>query len=151
MRSILNEIIELSQAAEHNTRICDVLKRRVYAVDLATFEFNFKRNQELFNKKNFSHLQNLVIVMTQIKKFVSDISQIKNLLKLTYIQSKNIEKTFKSLCGDFDTCVMNIDSASFRNMIKSRIHHEDEDESLKYDQEDLNNVKSFYYLKKNFL
>ena len=51
MRKILDGIIEVSQGAEHNRRICDVLERRVYAVDLATFEYKVRRNQELFNKK----------------------------------------------------------------------------------------------------
>ncbi|CAB4433421.1 unnamed protein product [Rhizophagus irregularis] len=138
IRSILNEIIELAQAAEHNSQICEVLKRRVYAVDSATFELSVSRkNHEFFNKKNYSSLQSLVSVITQIKRFISDISQMKNLIKLKYIQPQNIEKTFKELCREFDICIINIDSASFRDIINNRIHIEEEIKSLKSDQEDL--------------
>ena len=49
--------------------------------------------------KNYLYLQNLVNVMTQIKKFITEISQIKTLLK--YIQAKSIEKNFKELCKEF--------------------------------------------------
>ncbi|CAB4440823.1 unnamed protein product [Rhizophagus irregularis] len=140
IRSILTEIIEIAQAAEHNKRICDVLKLRVYAVDLATFELNVMRNnQEFFNRKNYSSLQSLVTVITQIKKFITDISQMKNLIKLKYVQPKNIEKTFKELCREFDICIINIDLASFRDMVNNRIRPDEESKSLKSDQEDLSN------------
>jgi hypothetical protein len=143
IRAILNEIIDLSQAAEHNKRICEVLKLRVYAVDLATFELNvIRKNQEFFNRKNYSSLQSLVIVITQIKRFISDISQMKNLIKLKYVQPKNIEKTFKELCKEFDICIISIDLASFRDMVNSRIRTDDESKSLKSDQEDLSDVSS---------
>ncbi|GBC04276.1 hypothetical protein RclHR1_00560003 [Rhizophagus clarus] len=140
IRSIFNEIIELARAAEHNKRICEVLKLRVYAVDLATFELNvYEKNQEFFNRKNYSSLQSLVTIITQIKKFISDISQMKNLIRLKYVQPKNIEITFKELCKEFDIYVINIDLASFRDMIFDRINTEDEIESLKSDQDDLSN------------
>ncbi|UZO15506.1 uncharacterized protein OCT59_006926 [Rhizophagus irregularis] len=141
IRSIFYEIIYLDQAAEHNKRICNVLKQRVYAVDLATFELNIMRNfnQEFFNRKNYSSLQSLVSVITQIKRFISDISQMKNLIKLKYVQPKNIEKTFKGLCRELDICIINIDSESFRDMVNNKIHTEEETKSLKLDQEDLSN------------
>jgi hypothetical protein len=34
------------QAAEHNKRICEALKRRVYAVDLAVLDFKVHRDKE---------------------------------------------------------------------------------------------------------
>ncbi|CAB5388652.1 unnamed protein product [Rhizophagus irregularis] len=142
IRSIHDEITEIAQAAEHNKRICDVLKLRVYAVNLATFELNVMRNnQKLFNRRNYSSLQSLVTVITQIKKFITDISQMK---KLKYVQPKNIEKTFKDLCKEFDICIINIDLASFRDMVNNRIRSEEETKSLKLDQEDLSD-----YLAKN--
>ncbi|GBC09488.1 hypothetical protein RclHR1_08900002 [Rhizophagus clarus] len=144
IRSILIEIIELAQAAEHNKRICEVLKLRVYAVDLATFDLNVHRkNQEFFNKKNYSTLQSLVNVIVRIKKFIGDISQMKNLIKLKYVQPKNIEITFKELCKEFDTYIANVDLESFKKMVYEKIHTDEENKSLKSDQEDLSD-----YLKK---
>jgi hypothetical protein len=150
IRSILNEIIELEQAAEHNIRICKILKRRVYAVDLAIYEFNVERKNQFFNRKNYSSLQSLVIVITHIRRFISDISQIKNLIKLKYVLPENIEKTFKELSREFDICIINIDLANFRDMVNSRIHTEDENKSLKSDQKDLyfvsSNIFVFIYI-----
>src|SRR3954467_14540043 len=76
--NVLNEVIDIAQAAEHNKRTCDCLLQRVYAADLAVLEFNVQRNnQEFFNKKNFICLQNLIAVINKIKRFVADISQMK--------------------------------------------------------------------------
>src|ERR1043166_4477391 len=89
--NILNEVIDISQAAEHNKRTCECLLKRIYAADLAVLELKVQRNnQEFFNRKNFVCLQNLVAVITKIKKFVADISQMKTLLRLKYIQSGGI-------------------------------------------------------------
>src|SRR6266498_1779524 len=75
--NVLNELIEIEQAAEHNKRTCKALLQRVYAADLAVLELKVQRNVEFFNNKNYLHLQNLVNVITQIKKFASEISQMK--------------------------------------------------------------------------
>src|SRR5436305_12684853 len=137
--NILNEVIDIAQAAEHNKRTCDCLLQRVYAADLAVLEFNVQRNnQEFFNKKNFVCLQNLIAVMSKIKRFVQDISQMKSLIK-KYIQSKSIEIHFKELCKEFDGCIHSINLVMFTTTVKSRIRP-DEIEQLKIDQEEFNNV-----------
>src|SRR5215213_5088361 len=80
--NILNEVIDIAQAAEHNKRTCDCLLQRVYAAELAVLELNVQRNNhEFFNKKNFVYLQNLIAVIAKIKRFAADISQLRTLLK----------------------------------------------------------------------
>src|SRR5581483_1967875 len=102
------------QTAEYNKRICDVLKQRIYAVDLAIFNLKAKNNnQGFFNYKNYLFLQNLVDIISQIKKFVAEISQMKTLLE--YIQMKSIENTFNDLCTEFDNCICKL---AFTIMIK---------------------------------
>ena len=52
--NIFNEIVEITQAAEHNKRTCDALLQRVYAADLAVIDLKVKRDkQEFFNNKNY--------------------------------------------------------------------------------------------------
>jgi hypothetical protein len=141
IEDILDEVVDLIQEAEHNRRICDVLKQRVYVAYLAVFEIKVKRSnyQEFFNKKNYLYLQHLVTVIEHIKNFIENISKIKKLLKFKYVQTKSIEKTFKELCKDFDICIINIDTLDFTTTIKSKIHLE-EAEALKADQEELKKV-----------
>ncbi|CAB5215428.1 unnamed protein product [Rhizophagus irregularis] len=127
--NIFNEIIELAQAAEHNKRTCDALLQRVYAAELAVQDLKRQRNsKEFFNNKNYLCLQNLVNIIVQIRKFISDISQMKSLIK--YFLVKSIEKTFKELCKEFDSCV---------NILSFEINVDTSDEirQLKADQEDL--------------
>src|SRR5687767_10569554 len=77
----LNKLIEIEQAAEHNQRTCKSLLQRVYAADLAVLELKVQRNKEFFCNRNYLCLQNLVNVITQIKKFAAEISQMKTVLK----------------------------------------------------------------------
>ncbi|CAB4433379.1 unnamed protein product [Rhizophagus irregularis] len=127
--NVLNEIIEITQTTEYYKRICDMLKQRVDAVDLAVRDFKVKKyNQGFFNHNNHIYLQKLVNVITQIKNFMTEISQMKTLIK--YIQVESIEKAFKDLCKEFDDC---INSLAFTITIKNS----DELEQLKADQEDL--------------
>jgi hypothetical protein len=141
IRNILNEVIDIAQAAEYNRRICDALKKRVYAVDLAVFDLKVQRNnQEYYNGNNYLHLQNLISIITNIKKFMRNISQMLTLLKLKYIIPENIEKTLKELCEDFDVCIIKIDASNFTTTIKDKIRPEEEEEKLKADQDDLNKV-----------
>lgn len=136
---MFDEIIEITQTAEHNKRICDVLKQRVDAVDLAVRNLKIKKNnQGFFNHKNHLYLQNLVNVITYIKNFMVEISQMKTLLK--YIQAKSIKKTFNDLCKEFDNC---INSLAFTITIKNSY----ELEQLKADQEDLTKVSMNLSLK----
>ncbi|UZO15572.1 uncharacterized protein OCT59_006990 [Rhizophagus irregularis] len=140
IRNILNEVIEITQAAEYNKRICNALKQRVHAVDLAVFDLKVQRNnnQEYFNGNNYLHLQNLITIITNIKKFMKNISQMITLLKLKYILPENIEKALKELCGDFDVCIIKIDATNFTTTIKDKIRPEEDEQNLKADQDDLN-------------
>ncbi|RGB36831.1 kinase-like domain-containing protein, partial [Rhizophagus diaphanus] len=98
--NFFNEIIELVEAAEHNKRTCVLLKQRVQ----------------------------LSTIITQIKKFISEISLMKTLIK--YLKEKSVEKIFKELCMEFDSCI---------NLLSFSINVEitDELEQLKSDQDDL--------------
>ncbi|CAB4488077.1 unnamed protein product [Rhizophagus irregularis] len=139
IRNILNEVIEIAQVAEYNRRICNALMQRVYAVDFAVFELKVQRNnQEYFNGNNYLHLQNLITIITNIKKFMKNISQMLTLLKLKYILPENIEKTLKELCVDFDVCIIKIDATNFTTTIKDKIRPEEDKQNLKADQDDLN-------------
>jgi hypothetical protein len=84
--------------------------------------------------------------MIQIKKFISNISQMKTLLKSKYIQQKNIEKLFKEICKDFDNCVINVDVSYFTTIIKSKIRLEEEIGILEADQKELNEVSLIFIL-----
>jgi hypothetical protein len=118
------------QTTKYYKRVCDALKQRVDAVDLAVRDLKVrKNNQGFFNRKNYLYLQKLVNVITQIKDFMAEISQMKT------FQAKSIEKTFNDLCKEFDDC---INSLAFTITIKSS----DELEQLKADQEDLNKVSN---------
>jgi hypothetical protein len=130
-----NEIIELVEVAEHNKRICEILKKRVCAVQLDVRNLRIgdkEDNGDFFNSKNYLSLQNFSTIIMRIKKFISDISQMKSLIK--YIRAKSIEKTFKVLCEEFD---------SFVNVLFFSINVQaaDELEQLKADQEDLAKVR----------
>src|SRR5436853_2144939 len=97
----LDQIVELYHSAEHNKRICGSLIDRVSAAEAAVRNLKIRRdqNKSFFNQKNLILLQRLVHNIQQIKRFVSEVSQLKGLTK--YVQAKSIEKNFKELCRDF--------------------------------------------------
>ncbi|PKY39532.1 kinase-like protein [Rhizophagus irregularis] len=128
--NFFNEIIELVEDAEHNKRICEILKNRVRVAELSVQDLREKRKdrQDFFNKLNYIRLQELSIIITRIKNFISEISQMKTLIK--YLKEKNIEKIFKELCEEFDVYI-NLLSFSIN------VNIADELEQLKSDQDDL--------------
>ncbi|CAG8525215.1 11916_t:CDS:2 [Funneliformis mosseae] len=132
--NVLNEIVEIVQAAEHNKRTCKALLQRVRAAGLAVFDLKIRRdeNKEFFVNRNYLYLQNLVNVIVNIEKFVKEISQMNTLMK--YLKAKSVEKTFSELCREFDSW---INLLSFTILIKEKIRVEDEAQQLKSDQEDL--------------
>ncbi|POG71371.1 hypothetical protein GLOIN_2v1607464, partial [Rhizophagus irregularis DAOM 181602=DAOM 197198] len=128
--NFFNEIIELVEAAEHNKRTCEILKNRVRVAELAVRDLRDKKKdrEDFFNKINYIRLQELSTIITQIKKFISEISLMKTLIK--YLKEKSFEKIFKELCMEFDSCI---------NLLSFSINVEiaDELEQLKSDQDDL--------------
>ncbi|GBC04284.1 hypothetical protein RclHR1_00560011 [Rhizophagus clarus] len=135
---IFNEILELVKAAEHNKRTCRILKHRVNIAELVTRDLKIhdEEKQDFFNSKNYLLLQNLVNTIARIRKFISYISQMKPLLN--YIKAKNIEKTFKELCEEFDGYV-NVLCFSINNKTTGELEQlkPDELKQLKADQDDL--------------
>ncbi|CAI2195872.1 10223_t:CDS:2, partial [Funneliformis geosporum] len=133
--NVLNEIVEIVQAAEHNKRTCEALLQRVHAAELAVFDLRIPRNdnKDFFVNNNYLYLQNLVNVITNIKKFAKEISQMNTLMK--HLKAKSVEKTFKELCKEFDNW---INLLSFTILVKEKIRAEDEAEQLKSDQDDIN-------------
>ncbi|RGB40246.1 kinase-like domain-containing protein [Rhizophagus diaphanus] len=127
--SIFDEIIDIVEAAEHNKRTCKILQDRVQIAESVVRKLREERglNRDFFINKNYLYLQELTGTIKQIKKFISDISQMKTLIK--YIRAKSIEKTFTELCEEFDSC---IDSLSFSIDVEI-----DELGQLKDDQDDL--------------
>ncbi|UZO01376.1 uncharacterized protein OCT59_012477 [Rhizophagus irregularis] len=130
IENFFNEIIELVEAAEHNQRTCEILKNRVRVAELAVRDLRDKKKdrEDFFNKINYIRLQELSTIIKQIKKFISEISLMKTLIK--YLKEKSVEKIFKKLCMEFDSCI-NLLSFSFNVEIA------DELEQLKSDQDDL--------------
>ncbi|RGB33204.1 kinase-like domain-containing protein [Rhizophagus diaphanus] len=130
IENFFNEIIELVETAEHNKRTCEILKNRVRIVELAIRDLKDKRKdrEDFFNKINYIRLQELSTIIKLIKNFISEISQLKTLIK--YLKTKSIEKVFKELCGEFDVDI---------NLLSFSINVEiaDEPEQLKSDQDDL--------------
>ncbi|POG65405.1 hypothetical protein GLOIN_2v1667036 [Rhizophagus irregularis DAOM 181602=DAOM 197198] len=120
----------ISEISNSCNETIGLLKQRVDVVDSAVRDLK-KDKQGFFDHKNHIYLQNLVKVTTQIKNFMTEISQMKTLLK--YIKAKSIEETFKDLCEEFDNC---INSLAFTNTNKNS----DKLEQLKADQEDLTKV-----------
>ncbi|CAI2166376.1 16330_t:CDS:10 [Funneliformis geosporum] len=100
---VFNEIIKIYQTAEHNKQICGIFLDRVQLADTSVRNLKNRRdvNVEFFSKNNLMHLQKLVIIVAQIRKFVGEISQLTGLYK--YIQAKNIENTVKELSSEFDS------------------------------------------------
>ncbi|GBC03980.1 hypothetical protein RclHR1_05430010 [Rhizophagus clarus] len=136
--NIFDEIFNLVEAAEHNKRTCGILRDRVNIAESAVRELKLrnKERQDFFNSKNYKILQNLAIIIGRIKKFISDISQMKPLIK--HIKAKNIEKTFNELCGEFDSYInvlcfsINLKTADELKQLKIN-----ELQQLKADQGDL--------------
>ncbi|PKY31500.1 hypothetical protein RhiirB3_475219, partial [Rhizophagus irregularis] len=130
IENFFNEIIELVEAAEHNQRTCEILKNRVRVAELAVRDLRDKKKdrEDFFNKINYIRLQELSTIIKQIKKFISEISLMKTLIK--YLKEKSVEKIFKELCMEFDSCI---------NLLSFSINVEiaDELEQLKSDQDDL--------------
>ncbi|CAB4474392.1 unnamed protein product [Rhizophagus irregularis] len=126
---MINEINELAEAAEHNKQICKILKNRVCTAETVIRNFKERKNREtFFNRTNYMRLQDLHYVLIQIKDFISKISQLKSLIR--FIEAKNLEKIFKGLCEEFDSCI-NFLSFSIEIKIAGELGH------LKADQVDL--------------
>ncbi|CAB4482496.1 unnamed protein product [Rhizophagus irregularis] len=130
IENFFNEIIELVEAAEYNQRTCEILKNRVNIAELAVRDLRDKKidREDFFNKINYIRLQELSTIIKQIKKFISEISLMKTLIK--YLKEKSVEKIFKKLCTEFDSCI-NLLSFSFN------VENADDLEQLKSDQDDL--------------
>ncbi|CAB4488123.1 unnamed protein product [Rhizophagus irregularis] len=145
--AIFDEIIDVVEAAEHNKRTCKLLENRVQVADLVVKKLRKDKelNEEFFINKNFSYLQDLTEIIRRIKKFISEVSQVKTLVK--YIRAKNIEKTFAELCKEFDSS-FNLLSVSIDakilgqlksiddNILKRSKSIEDELKELKADQDE---------------
>ncbi|GBC09495.1 hypothetical protein RclHR1_08900009 [Rhizophagus clarus] len=141
--NIFNEIVDLVEAAEHNKRTCKILKDRVYAIELIVLDLKVQRedNEVFLNNKNYLYLQNLTNIIVRIRKFISEISQMKTLIK--YIKAKNIKKTFIELCEEFDDCV-NVLSFSINVKIADELAQlkVDQDDLVKYLQEMVAGIKA---------
>jgi hypothetical protein len=127
-----HEIVEIEQAAEHYKRICKILLQRVHTANLVALDLKVQRNQELYNKKNFLGVQFLVNVIVPIKRFASEISQMKTLIK--YMKTNSIMKTYNELCLNFDECI------KLLKFTGNKICKKDVIEDFKADQDDLNKV-----------
>ncbi|CAB5216812.1 unnamed protein product [Rhizophagus irregularis] len=104
--NIFNEIIELvAGASRHSKQICDILKKQFHAAESAirSLKEYSEDREDFFNIKNYLHLQDLFDIITRIKKFILEISQMKPLIK--YIKTISIAKTFIELCEKFGSCI----------------------------------------------
>jgi Mg2+ and Co2+ transporter CorA len=150
--AIFDEIIDVVEAAEHNKRTCKLLENRVQAADLVVKKLRKDKefNKEFFINKNFLYLQDLTDIIKRIKKFISEVSQMKSLVK--YIRAKNIEKTFADLCKEFDSSFnllsVSIDAKILEqlksiddNILKRSKSIEDELKDLRADQDEFAKVR----------
>jgi hypothetical protein len=133
--NIYDEAIDLVEAAEHNKRTCAILKKRIFAANIAALYLKFQGDKEdrndFFNSKNYLCLQNLSNIITRIKEFIAEISQMKTLLK--YIKAKKFERTFR----EFDDYVNVLTFFSIKIADELIQSETDELKQLKEVQDDL--------------
>jgi hypothetical protein len=131
---IFDEIIELVEAAEHNKRTCKLLERKVQDAESAVRELKQEREvkKNFFNKKNYSCIQELCSIISRVRNFIKEISQANAFMR--FVKAKNVEKNYKELCGEFDSC---ISSLSFSIDVKIS----NDLEQLKADTDDFNRVR----------
>ncbi|CAG8699990.1 14333_t:CDS:1, partial [Acaulospora morrowiae] len=101
--NIVNEIIQLYQTAEHNKRICGSLLSRATSAETAVNNLKIRRfeNEDMFRSKEYyKNFQKLVSIISRIKDFIAEVSQIKGLRK--FLVAKSIEGEFKELTSEFD-------------------------------------------------
>ncbi|CAG8502454.1 3212_t:CDS:2 [Scutellospora calospora] len=129
--SIVEEIITLYQTAEHNKRICGSLLSRATAAENAVNNLKIRRleNEDLFKSKEYyKNFQKLVSVISKIKIFIEEVSQIKGLRK--FLASKSIEQEFKGLTEEFDGLMRVL---NFTMAVQNQIQIEEDRKVLKHD------------------
>ncbi|CAG8465393.1 3542_t:CDS:10 [Cetraspora pellucida] len=133
--NVTGEITPIYQSAEHNKHISRSLFERIVAVEtslrlLKAYKDEYK---EFFNKQNFVTIQKLSDNIQKMKTFISEITQLKGLLK--YSQTKSVQTIFYDLTTEFDSCINTLNFINTDN-IKSRTEHEKE--IIDNDLEELN-------------
>ncbi|RGB35434.1 kinase-like domain-containing protein [Rhizophagus diaphanus] len=131
---LLKDIVDIYQTAEHNKRICGVMLDRVTIAESAIKNLKVRReeNEDFFSEENYINLQKLVTVVSKIRKFLAEISQLKGLQK--YIQAKNIEKTTMDLNKEFDFTIQLLE---FAFMVDFSARNDIDNKKIKADIEDL--------------
>ncbi|CAI2170749.1 13593_t:CDS:2 [Funneliformis geosporum] len=101
--SIIGEVVKIYENVEYNKKICNALMDRVQIADGAIKILN-RRKQE--NEKNFRNEEyykafvKFTDVMTRIKDFIKDVSQLQGYKK--YLHASSIKDKFSNLVNDFE-------------------------------------------------
>ncbi|KAF0508857.1 kinase-like protein [Gigaspora margarita] len=133
--NVTEEIALIYQSAEHNKHISKSLFERIVAVEtsLRLLKAYKDEHKEFFNKQNFVAMQKLSDNIQKMKKFISEITQLKGLMK--YSQTKSIQTIFYELTAEFNNC---INTLNFTVVDDTEVHKENEKEIIDNDLEDLN-------------
>ncbi|CAG8729175.1 32512_t:CDS:2 [Gigaspora margarita] len=133
--NVTEEIALIYQSAEHNKHISKSLFERIVAVEtsLRLLKAYKDEHKEFFNKQNFVAMQKLSDNIQKMKKFISEITQLKGLMK--YSQTKSIQTIFYELTAEFNNC---INTLNFTVADDTEVHKENEKEIIDNDLEELN-------------
>ncbi|CAG8559291.1 5631_t:CDS:2 [Dentiscutata heterogama] len=128
------EIEQIYQSAEHNKHISKSLFERIVAIEtsLRLLKAYKDEHKEFFNKQNFVAMQKLSDNIQKMKNFISEITQLKGLLKY---QTKSIQTIFYELTTEFNSC---INTLNFIITDSAKIRTENEKEIIDNDLEELN-------------
>ncbi|KAG9288684.1 hypothetical protein G9A89_004303 [Geosiphon pyriformis] len=133
--NLVHSIIELYRTAEHNKKICRLLSERVNIV-----QYTLEDTQIIgsLKEKDYMNFQKLITVISNIKIFVEQVSQLKGLRK--FFNAHDIEEQYKSLTQEFDDLMKVL---NFATTLQIQSLMERDNKSIKSDLADLND-----YLKK---
>ncbi|KAF0555790.1 kinase-like protein [Gigaspora margarita] len=112
------DIATLYQKAEHNKALCNYLTKRVNSAVAAIKDLEIRKqdNQEFFkNTANLQLIKDFVKCMLDIRKFVTDVSQLGSFG--TFFNSNNIIQKYKDLSNRFDGYLNSLTFAMNRDAI----------------------------------
>ncbi|CAG8761151.1 10153_t:CDS:2 [Dentiscutata erythropus] len=110
---IFDNIAELYQNAQNNKFLCGTIFDKTSAVDVTIHLLKFQRDshKRFFNQKNYVVMQNFLLNIQKLKKFVNDV------MKSLNMQANLIDKTFRSLIDEFDNYVSELGLLNIPNQI----------------------------------
>ncbi|PKC68055.1 hypothetical protein RhiirA1_457694 [Rhizophagus irregularis] len=124
--NILSKVIELYRSAQHNKNITRILVERI-SVASASINVLHARD-DLLTSTYYKILQRLVQVLHNMKEYIEEITQYNTVQK--FLGTEMIEKKFKELCKEYDSCIILLNSNLSVNF---NFNTEQEDKIIKED------------------